>query len=142
MIPAHLPRLRFKPQPDTELAARVKDALPDVYDVEVVLRDLMNAPGTKPRHVFDFGDGLRMIISRDQIGKIGIPTLHVSMSIQEGYPVFQEALASGVLNPSTIMKEHLDRLGVSLWPPDDKAQTKCAFHAVFYGIDENLQRIL
>jgi len=61
--------LSFQPEPEVVLKARYKDALVEVWDLEEMKVDPDKRPGNLRKHVFDFYDGLRLIISRDRDGK-------------------------------------------------------------------------
>jgi hypothetical protein len=55
----------FKPESIDSLKDRFCDALIDSYDVEEVRKGNIDAPSGQGQHIFDFEDGLRMIVSRD-----------------------------------------------------------------------------
>ena len=84
-------RLPFKPEPEAALKARVPAALEVVYDQKVayynreVAKDMSKAPSGNRAHVFDFEDGLRLIISRDAIEKKMY--VHVSASLEMENPL-------------------------------------------------------
>lgn len=69
----------FNPQPLAELKARFTQALVDSYSVEKILADAALRPGSKPQHVFDCEDGLRLIVSRDRLQ--GKEVIHFSASV-------------------------------------------------------------
>lgn len=49
----------------------------------------LDGPGKHPEHIFDFPDGLRLIVSTDQYDDTGA-YLHVSASISRDTPMWQE----------------------------------------------------
>lgn len=59
------------------LKARYDAALKPVYATETAL-PLDQTPGSKPEHLFDFTDGVRLIISRDILN--GAEVIHLSAS--------------------------------------------------------------
>jgi hypothetical protein len=71
--------LPFEPEPVIVLKQRYRDAIRDIINPRVVARDPALAPSKKREHVFDFPDGLRLIISTDQID--GVRTTHYSASM-------------------------------------------------------------
>ena len=73
--------LPFEPEIDEMLQNRFEKALERVYDVETMMNGGLNEdrPGVKREHVFDFQDGVRLIISKDRTAK-GKTFLHVSGS--------------------------------------------------------------
>lgn len=72
--------LPFQPETTAQAAARIGAALEPLIDGESVQIGAQSRPGLFRRHVFDFEDGLRLIISRDDLGSG--PQLHVTASIQ------------------------------------------------------------
>ncbi len=140
------PTIPFKPEPDEALKARVYAAAADVYDILEVAKDLSTTPSKKPKHVFDFVDGMRLIISRDREGKHGPAHLHLSMSFEKGtllYNRLKGAAAAGATVPvdsRPILKDHLERLGIALWPPDEGVQTG-VIHWFFRNIGPKFNRI-
>ena len=73
--------LPWEPEIDDMLQGRFDKAMERVYDIEDMMsQDLADdRPGVKREHVFDFQDGIRMIISKDRTAK-GRTFLHVSGS--------------------------------------------------------------
>jgi hypothetical protein len=80
--------LPFEPQPENVLKARYPDAVKETIDIEKIDKGEIERPGLNREHVFDFFDGLRLVISRDKMGLNTV--LHVSASM---YPTntFQSA---------------------------------------------------
>jgi hypothetical protein len=56
----------WTPEAVDALRARYPDAVIDVYDHNAIATGRQGLPGNQPKHVFDFPDGLRLIISRDR----------------------------------------------------------------------------
>lgn len=72
-----------------ELQARFTKALEHVYDQDAIIRRDAIRPGEIPAQVFDFEDGLRLLVSRERSpdGKI---FLHVSASFKERCRIVDE----------------------------------------------------
>lgn len=68
--------LPFKPEPNEQLQARYAAAVMITY---VAAPNMKNRPGENPENVFDFQDGIRLIVSKDLILEKEI--LHFSGSI-------------------------------------------------------------
>lgn len=74
--------LPFEPESTEELKARYDEALQEVFDPREVANDPDLSPGKKREHVFDFEDGVRLIVSVDQIDKKVKPRItHYSASV-------------------------------------------------------------
>lgn len=71
--------LPFVPEPLETLRVRYPVALRDLIEIDSVLQGTQLRPGEQRTHVFDCEDGLRLIVSRDDLG-MG-PVLHLSASI-------------------------------------------------------------
>ncbi len=80
----------FEPEPIEEACERFPVALETTY--EAWRSDLpgWNRPGQKRENIFDFEDGLRLMVSRDVLHAGGEPVIHVSASLHE-----EEAVESG-----------------------------------------------
>jgi hypothetical protein len=61
--------LPYAPEPLASLQARYKRAIDCVYDLGEVKRREIVSPGGNRENVFDFEDGLRLIVSRTQKGE-------------------------------------------------------------------------
>lgn len=74
----------IKPEPLEALRPRYPAAIATPYDLRKI-DDLLVAgrPGTKQHHVFDFEEGIRLIVSRE-IMPDGRDSIHVSGSIHQG----------------------------------------------------------
>lgn len=73
--------LPFEPEIEDALRARYPDAVMDVYEVQKIM-DGLARPGTMRKHVFDYFDGMRFIVSRDKVRNDIF--LHISVSMQTG----------------------------------------------------------
>jgi hypothetical protein len=121
--------LNYDPQPLEQLTKRYPAAVASVLDFT-----LPNPPiaGLLPEHVFDFQEGVRLIISIDRItiGRPGqnkeghnkvLPTvnyLHVSGSCRPGSPFERRMLqVADLANPTTLKK---------LW----QLECSAAFHSI------------
>ena len=71
--------LPFQPESTAQLRARFPEAIKEIQDVLAIIKDRSLRPGLKRKHVFDFQDGCRLIISIDREGLIKL--FHVSSSI-------------------------------------------------------------
>lgn len=74
-------KLPFEPQPMAALQERFAEALRRVFDYRAGVPD--EIPSGLREHVFDFEDGVRMIVSRDMEDEGGV-YLHVSASVEPG----------------------------------------------------------
>lgn len=83
------------PEPLTALRARFALALAATIDAEAVEAGLVDRPGQQRQHVFDFLNGLRLIVSRDRHPD-GTRYLHVSAS---AFGLTEAQIRSGVLEP-------------------------------------------
>ena len=74
----------FEPEIEGSLKQRYSDAVVDVYDCLEVSKNPESRPGNKRKHVFDFFDGCRLIVSKERFpdGKL---MLHFSASFKDGY---------------------------------------------------------
>lgn len=76
--------LPFEPESEQSLKARFQEALKDRFDVREVENNLTERPGLMRKHVFDFQDGLRLIVSNDKSGNNYY--MHVSASLNFSVP--------------------------------------------------------
>jgi hypothetical protein len=76
----------FAPESEDRLRSRYAEAIRPVFDPESMALGVQERPGETRRNVFDFEDGLRLIISRDAIPR---PTLHLSASIYPNTAAYQ-----------------------------------------------------
>lgn len=77
--------LYHDPQPLAQLRARYPDAVATIHDVESVRLGVAPDPSSDPRHVFDWPDGLHMIVSRGRL-PCGHVVIHFSASVRPGSP--------------------------------------------------------
>lgn len=78
--------LPVQPETIAQAKARLQQALIPVYDGLEYLTGTATKPrpGVLRKHVFDFHDGMRLIISRDISSANNKPAVHVSASIADG----------------------------------------------------------
>jgi hypothetical protein len=67
-----------EPESLEKMKARFPAALAEFVDVEEVGRNPAKAPGKNRKHVFDFADGMRLVVSTDIIEKKVL--VHISVS--------------------------------------------------------------
>lgn len=75
------PRVPFRPQPLGTLRRRLPGALRRLHDYESMNLGVAPVPGTLPEHCFDFRDGLRLIVGREDSAELG-HYLHVSAWVE------------------------------------------------------------
>lgn len=125
----------LNPQPLPELRARYQAAVADVYDQADPRMFTENRPGLNPAHVFDFEDGLRLIVSRERTrrGTVGI---HISASLLPGTPLHRKGqeltIESG---PPWLRSLTIDRWAelTGTLTPSDVAEAQRAGEALFLG---------
>jgi len=76
--------LPFEPEPLESLRARYSEAVKGITNPKVVERNPSRAPSKKRKHVFDFEDGLRLVVSVDQYQ--GVRVTHYSASMYPDNP--------------------------------------------------------
>ena len=76
-------RTPFQPQPIDLLRARYAAAIRPLIVAQRVMEGREPPPGSKPEHVFDFEDGLKLIVSRELLPS-GNVVVHFSASFVEG----------------------------------------------------------
>lgn len=82
--PKHTPFIPFVPESLEAMKARFPEAIEHPYDVDEIALRVELRPGMDRKHVFDFEDGIRLIISRDyERGRK--PLLHFSGSVDENH---------------------------------------------------------
>lgn len=82
---------------------RYPAALRTVFDTEAIQYSGAKRPGECCENVFDFADGLRLIISRDKMPD-GEILVHVSASAQHGSEMYK-SIKSGEMTPSMFCSE-------------------------------------
>jgi hypothetical protein len=96
------PSVPLRAEPLDVLQARYPAAVADLIDVAAVVRGARTAPSKDPAHVFDTIEGLRLIVSREQMpdGRVG---LHLSASFHADTFLAderaREALSAGQIVP-------------------------------------------
>lgn len=105
-----MPPVPTSPEPLDALRARYPRALEHLYDV-IAIRDRgAIRPGEVAANVFDFEDGLRLIVSRERM-QDGEVTLHVSASFPERCRLADEFRLLGVATPKQkILRMFLDSI--------------------------------
>jgi hypothetical protein len=71
--------LPFEPEIEETLKARYPEAIRDVVDIGKIGSNPEVRPGLSREHVFDFFDGLRLIVSRDKMDLTTV--VHISASM-------------------------------------------------------------
>jgi hypothetical protein len=108
------PTLPYEPEPVASMQARFTLAIDPIIAVERVWAGLDPRPGEQRRHVFDFEDGLRLIVSRETYptdSSIGIRLsgrtgIHLSGSAAGA---MQSAIRRGEIDRMTFMDLMLRR---------------------------------
>ena len=70
----------FEPETEEALANRYPEAIAEAINVEDIKAGKRETPGKERRHVFDFYDGLRLIISRETNGEVEFVHFSASMN--------------------------------------------------------------
>ena len=91
----------FEPEGMRLMKARFAEAVRKVYELDAVEAGLEQRPGVERKHVFDFEDGMRLIVSRDRLE--GEVSLHVSVSFMPGREVTGREFLVSVLSRVTDM---------------------------------------
>lgn len=78
--------IAFVPESEDRLRSRFAEAIRSVHDPESMALGVQERPGEMRRNVFDFHDGLRLIVSRDAIPH---PTVHLSASVCPNTAAYQ-----------------------------------------------------
>ena len=88
--------LPFAPEPLAALQARYAAAVATLVDTTRVVQGLVPAPSGDRRHVFDWPDGLRLMVSRERMpdGRCGV---HISASLDWGSDLY-DAVVAGALD--------------------------------------------
>jgi hypothetical protein len=105
-------RLHFSPEPVELLTKRFPKALERLYDAESVQLGVQLPPSQSARQVFDFDDGLRLIVSREFWSERG-KVLHLSASIKERTPLYEELRKKVKTVGTDAMEEHFRELAES-----------------------------
>ncbi len=106
-MPEASEKLPFEPEILLTMQGRYAEAIREVNDVESVTMGLRLSTGEQRRHVFDFADGVRLVVSRDALA--GHPVhIHLGGSAIRGSLVW-ENLAAGLLSPDDFAARCLER---------------------------------
>ena len=101
-------KVPFKPQWMKEHHDRYDEAIETIYDIESIEIGLADPPSGKPKHVFDFPDGLRLIVSKDQFPTHKKPVIHFSASVEPGYQLYR-LIHRGKVGPNKFLRIVLER---------------------------------
>jgi hypothetical protein len=101
----------FSAEPLRKMRERYPKALEDVYDAESINLGVMAPPGDQRKHVFDFHDGIRIVVSRDSLldGRF----LHVRGAIKkvpESARILDHIRDRGLSHPPRFVRYLLRRL--------------------------------
>lgn len=88
--------LPFEPENEELFKERFEDALNPVCVIEDITKVGEIRPGQLRKHVFDYNDGTRLIVSRDKVADIGT-FLHVSVSFCKVPPLVGKELLQSVV---------------------------------------------
>ncbi len=92
-----MPTIEYFPEKDEQLLARFSKAFEKVYDAKKVVTDpTAERPGQNKNCIFDFEDGIRLIVSRELLN--GKEVVHFSGSVNE-------ALYKGMIIESVLLKK-------------------------------------
>lgn len=103
--------LPFEPELREKLEARFSLAFTPKFDVARCVDRTGPFPGTQRRHVFDFENGVRMIVSVDTDGETDM--LHFSFG-----------MSSGCLLSGEQFGDFLDEVIKEFWKPDYKVDAR------------------
>ncbi len=117
-------RLPFEPESLKDIKERFADALRPDVEVGAVLAGLVKRPGQLRKHVFDFKDGMRMIVSMDRAGEER--AVHVSFSSHR--PIKRR---SDYEKFCAKMKERLEELAGRAVEPLERKMSNAAIHFAF-----------
>jgi len=71
--------IQFVPEPNDRLIARFQQALEPTYDAMQIAEGKVDRPGQQRKHVFDFEDGVRCVVSHEV--HEGRKVLHMAFSL-------------------------------------------------------------
>lgn len=89
------------PEPIDVLRERYAAAIREIIDLESVQLGLQERAGKQRRHVFDYEDGTRLIICREDLGLVGIG-IHISGSVRKHF-----STAAAIRHDAGAFIEHL-----------------------------------
>lgn len=103
--------LNWEPEPAEKMAKRFETALKRVYDVDLIAQEESDRPGEHRENVFDFKDGIRIIVSLEIHD--GVRFVHISGSSQN--PMSVQDLSKRILGKIiTISKMNISGV-VNAW---------------------------
>lgn len=118
-------RLPFRPASREDNAARLPEAVQKLYDADAVARGEGTRPGLHRRHVLDYPDGLRVIVSRERVPARsgGEVFVHVSASLEPGTGLYARgrlvSRAAGRKAAYRWFRTHVEALLAELFPDEE-----------------------
>jgi len=109
----------WQPESHESVKARFAEALTPDYDLLAVAADRQEPPGVNRKHVFDFEEGVRMIVSTDRDGN-GARLFHLSFGLPPHSPLSPHQL------PALAAAYVADLIGLA--KPVEIFMTDRAFH--------------
>ena len=105
--------IKFNPQPLEQLKARFHEAISTLYNQIEVKEGNQPLPSKRPENVFDFGDGVRLIISREETPE-GNQVIHISGSIckEDGRLILDEILIQHIVEHFALVSDIKDPLSL------------------------------
>jgi len=110
--------LPIEPEPLEDIKARFHLALEGVVDGAKVASGEVERPAIDRKHVFDFENGMRLIVSVDK--NFGMTFLHVSVSVNEAYC---GKVSDGADIMASIMADARERVADLLDRPEPELKT-------------------
>jgi hypothetical protein len=102
--------LPFQPETTEQLKARFEKAMETVYDADAIMNESTDRPVLHREHVFDFEDGIRLIISKDKT--MGRVYLHVSASCQSQKVMTETDMLNEILTKMEAIGPELEGKGI------------------------------
>ena len=103
------PQVEFKAESDNDLRDRFVDAMvPEFTAGPEMIAKPNTRPGAQRKHIFDFEDGARIIVSRDVLENM--TSVHFSISIEEGQIYDSLAASMGEMPDTATRDERIEAL--------------------------------
>lgn len=102
--------LPFEPKSVESMRARYPEAVKETFTMEMVLGG--NRPGKHRKHVFDFEDGLRVIVSKEPLLD-GNTALHFSFSFKDDSEFYEKLKGEQdtAKKCTEMIAEHVESMG-------------------------------